>query len=350
MLGVRAHFKGGLMRLEVPPGRRCPRMWNTSARPNMSLSGILTEASWQRCFVVELNRITGITFFFSSNRIVGVHIHDSREPYALSTYRRIFQSRDHNLVWVYLPILEDDPLLALDICRSSLPDESRQFWIKEVGITSHEWETFRPMDSIRARTKKVGEIALGPQHFDTAPKNHAEEPPTIFVYSDTFGGHPLPVVATYYKQRSQFPMRQPFPRLCPIGEPAYFSQAPLDDVASIQAFYMKLQELGEFGEICEFCTGMIFKYRNGGCRAVGQCRIDIDLTKQIMEPDWISYKNDLLGLGFYEPKRYMPQVHFDHNHPLYGRGTVDAWTRRPLRGQLRFWFTDQSSFISIDDT
>ena len=60
----------------------------------------------------------------------------------------------------------------------------------------------------------------------------------------------------------------------PSHRVTYFSQAPLADIHSAYVFR----------ENHGFCRGILFRYRNGGSRAVGECRLHVDVGEPVAKP------------------------------------------------------------------
>ncbi|KAL7623258.1 hypothetical protein AAE478_006939 [Parahypoxylon ruwenzoriense] len=120
-------FKDGLLRLLVlPRGQPTPRIWNTPDPPDLSLCTPYISAypSWQRFLAVDMGRVAGITFFFSSGRLFGIHTHYSKTSDAMPTYCRFSHRRRRGIVWVYQPIAKHDRLLVLGVRESSQGDLS----------------------------------------------------------------------------------------------------------------------------------------------------------------------------------------------------------------------------------
>ncbi|KAL1844965.1 hypothetical protein VTK73DRAFT_1420 [Phialemonium thermophilum] len=62
------------------------------------------------------------------------------------------------------------------------------------------------------------------------------------------------------------------PYFNPVGDGAYHSWAPLDGVSTSVVFY---------GGEARYCRGVLLYYTNGGCRAIGQCRVQADPSKKV---------------------------------------------------------------------
>jgi hypothetical protein len=69
-----------------------------------------------RIRTIDLQRITGLTFFYSSQgRQYGIHAHTMSEPTALSTFNQVSRYLRSPLVWVYIPIAKNDRITAFGI-------------------------------------------------------------------------------------------------------------------------------------------------------------------------------------------------------------------------------------------
>ncbi|KAI5924935.1 hypothetical protein F4810DRAFT_700405 [Camillea tinctor] len=319
--GLVAQLKDGLLRLELPPDRLSLMIWNTPAPPKLSecRADPAYLPAWQRFFAIEMNAITGITFFFCGSQLFGVHVHHSKESCAMSTYLRFTPRRRRAVVWIYLPIVKSDPLLVLGTRKK--PSSRAGF-------------------SILTRTQKVGDIALGPQ----SPQSFSDQclgacAPITLVYAEPKEERPVPFFGAYCRVLSHPPKPISVPKAGqhPLGESAYFSWAPLKDISSVEVFY---------DESGERCRGIMFHYLNGGRRAVGQCRLHVDHVKQFFQPQGLCFRVDTHtsppNRVNYIVVTYTVEISFEDTK----RGT-EGWSYRPLDGILKFWFTDASSFITV---
>lgn len=60
-------------------------IWNTPAPLDLSLC--LMEPARQRFYAVEMDKLRGITFFFSGIHLCGIHPHLTEESCATTTYK-----------------------------------------------------------------------------------------------------------------------------------------------------------------------------------------------------------------------------------------------------------------------
>ncbi|KAI3326482.1 hypothetical protein HD806DRAFT_520356 [Xylariaceae sp. AK1471] len=298
----KAQFKYGFLRLEL--ASPCPpAVWNTPNPPNLQL-----------CRAYETK---GITFFFSSHQLYGVHIHRSDALCALSSFQRIPPRRRRSALWCYLPIATQDQILVLGVRKS---------------LNQHV--------NILVRMEKAGDVIVGQYMSSPAEDRYLGwHAPITLVHGEPQEGQPIPYFGAYCQTptRSEFPKRfQTYePKSCPIGKEACLSIASLEDLQSVEVFYDRDNR---------YCRGMLLYYQNDGCRAVGQCRLDVDTSKQFWQPSQICIRMDSMrGKGC----RVLYNVQVDlrtdcHTHEEKG------WNCGPLKGGLAFWHTHNSSFIIIE--
>lgn len=65
--------------------------------------------------MIDLSALTGITFFYSMGSVYGVYAHNPTSFDAVAAYQRFPKKMRENLVWIYLPISQDDRMLALGL-------------------------------------------------------------------------------------------------------------------------------------------------------------------------------------------------------------------------------------------
>ncbi|KAI0404759.1 hypothetical protein F4802DRAFT_566206 [Xylaria palmicola] len=316
----KAQFKNGLLRLELAASSYSPAVWNTPNPPDLQLCQAYEKkrlSQFQRFFTVELDSVRGITFFFSSSQLYGVHIHRSTAPCASSSLQRLPSRRRRSILWCYLPLTNQDRILVLGVRRSA-----------NLGF------------NILVRMQKAGDVIIGPNISSPAEDQclgwHA---PITLIYGESQEGQTVPYFGAYCQPTSgsQLPKRFQVcqPKFYPLGEDAYFSMASLKGVRSVEVFY---------DQDSRHCRGIIFYYQNGGCRAVGQCRISMDSTKQLTQPSQICFRvNSVRG----NHGNILSTVQIDwkagpHTHEEKG------WECEPLEGKLIYWYTYESSFMFIE--
>ncbi|KAI1357826.1 hypothetical protein F5Y08DRAFT_333584 [Xylaria arbuscula] len=315
----KAQLKDGFLHLELASS--CPpAVWNTPNPPNLQLCRAYETKQvlyYQRFFAVEVASIRGITFFFSSHQLYGVYVHLSGALCALSSLQRLPPRRQKSALWCYLPITNLDRILVLGVRTS--PNQHV---------------------NILVRMEKAGDVIV--RQYMSSPAEdrclgwHA---PITLVHGEPQEGQPVPYFGAYCQPptRSKLPKRfQAYePKSYPIGKEAYLSMASLEDLQSVKVFYDRDSR---------YCRGMLLYYQNGGCRAVGQCRIDVDTSKQFWQPSQICFRMDSVCGNSHEVL-YNVQVDGradSHTHKEKG------WNCKPLKGVLAFWYTHNSSFITME--
>ncbi|KAF4462660.1 hypothetical protein FALBO_10520 [Fusarium albosuccineum] len=291
----------------VPETSKLP-IWNTPAPPDLSSCSAFPAgfSSWQRYHAVEVDKITGITFFFLSGRLFGIHIHSTEEPCAMSTYERFANRLGPRIVWIYLSISKKDRLLVLGVRE----EPKRRL-------------------NILARTQKLGNVVLG-QHIKGGFKDRClgKSAPITLIHGEPIEGYPVHFFGAYCALSSATPLPDPFrletPGPDPIGDDSYFSWAPVEGVSSTITF---------IDQATGFCRGIMFQYYNGGSRAIGQCRLHVDPTESVIQPLMLCFRAE----------SYRSRSDKMHH------GIPQGWECQLLRGYVKFWFTSRSSFLAIQN-
>ncbi|KAB5540444.1 hypothetical protein GE09DRAFT_1225889 [Coniochaeta sp. 2T2.1] len=209
---VAAQLKDGRLRLNLPNGSRTLPIWNTPAPPSFSLCKAY-PARYTSCRIlhtVEMDEILGITFFFASGELFGLHIHRSEESCAMDTFARSLTERlQQVVVWIYLPISQRDRILVLG-ARKILQDPA----MNAVGWT--------PLN-VLVRTALVGDIFVGSQSIrQVRDMCFAASPPVRLVYGEPREGRPVDFFGAHCGPPVNQPLPPPF-RLdsrgpCPMDE------------------------------------------------------------------------------------------------------------------------------------
>ena len=136
----------------------------------------------------------------------------------------------------------------------------------------------------QVRTKLAGDIYLGP--WDTTRDRifKVVHNPTTFIYKRTNKGKTPVIGAFSWNTPSEekdpdlsYALR---PKRCPFIFPeadvkANFSAAPLDNVILAKVFHPPGKS---------YCRGLLFVYRNGAQRSLGDCRVGVDPFTTYEEP------------------------------------------------------------------
>lgn len=313
--------KHGLLRLHLPPRLPSLPIWNTPVPPNLSSCMALPgkRSTWKRFTAVEMDKIQGITFFFSEGLIKGIHVHHSEDSSAQRAFDRFPHWPRRFLVWIHLPIPKGDRLLVLGTRER-----------RGIGY------------NILARTQLSGDVILG-MHIRSGFTDRclAKQAPITLVHGEPRENHPIPFFGAYSASALSPRLPRRFPvqthSRSPIDKNSFLSWAPLEKVSWARTFCDKSTG---------FCRGIMLQYENGGCRTLGQCRINVDATKTVVRPVQIcfrveSYENDR-GHLFY-------RVEAEFEHSLRHQQGEQGWKCRPLRGVAKFWFTRDSSILVVDN-
>lgn len=120
--------------------------------------------------------------------------------------------------------------------------------------------------------------------------------------------------------------------------PTYFSSAPADRITSAYVF-----ETGG----SHLCQGILLNYDNGGQRALGQCRLGIDQSKEYIRPIGICFRRVLCLTDDWRRKVHGIQVEF--TSLCCSHSTANTWQCQPLSGasELRFWFSELISTMDV---
>ncbi|PCD25774.1 hypothetical protein AU210_012210 [Fusarium oxysporum f. sp. radicis-cucumerinum] len=315
---VQAQVKGGLLRLKMPQPRQSLPIWNTPSPPKLqSCNAYISRfPAWQHFHAIDTDRIDGITFFFSGGQLFGTHIHTSKESSAITTFERFSKRRQRSLVWIYFPIAESDQLIVLGI---------RQGPHSELNIL--------------VRTRQVGDVIIGKRIAgQVTDRCLCRSAPVTIVYGEPEGGLPVQLFGAYSRTSPQLALPSPFPLKNtspdPLGKDSYFSWASLDNIASTLTFH----------DGDGFCRGIMFQYQDGGCRAVGQCRLHVDSAVKEIYPAAILFSIKSIA-SRWDRKIYTVQVEFRH---CLQPQIKDGWECMQLKGSIKFWFTDKSSYLVIE--
>lgn len=124
----------------------------------------------------------------------------------------------------------------------------------------------------------------------------------------------------------------------PEPEGAYFSWAPLAGVLSARTLYDADSGL---------CRGILFRYENGGERAVGQCRLGADRRMSVLRPTRVCLRDTTYLTRLRKQERAGVEVEFGAGGEACRHG--EGWRCLALRGVMKFSFTAYSSYVSVED-
>ncbi|EPE05602.1 hypothetical protein F503_02341 [Ophiostoma piceae UAMH 11346] len=267
-------------------------------------------------YAVDVNRCFGLTFFYLTGKIYGLHVHRTAHDTAMETYERLVTRVKENMVWAFLPVSPNDRVIAIWACQG------------EHGVT------------IMARMELAGDVAIGRacgRSSKTICLSRGNQ--MTFVYGEPFESEPVKIVGACSGKtqpiddadrllQPAFPMQTTIATRFPD---TYVSSAPLRDVRSVRVFYAK-----------DTCRGMLLWYKNGGVRALGECRLFVDESWAVAHPAAVCYR----------PLQYRAYKHVHHDGVIvYVARTArhsheeDGWKCHDIgQGVLHFHYTTNRSY------
>lgn len=303
------------------------QLWNTPAPPSLRLCTAYPadDARCQTLHAVEMDEIQGLTFFFSDGSLFGLHVHQRGDSCAMDSYSRAFSNRRRrSIVWIYLPISQPDRALLLGVREQVQPR----------------------VQSIVIRTKLVGDVIVGLQcRSAVRDASLGASAPLTMIYGEPKPGNPVCFFGAYCRLPA-LPAQVltkgfclPNPSGSPLSNEAYFSWAPLSSVSSTLVFY---------DESNGACRGVLLRYENGGARAVGQCRLQVDPTEEVDQPVRLC-----LQIGSHSSRfdriLYTAHVKFKQDPQAGGTLEDEGWKSYKMQGIMKFWFTPESCFAIVEN-
>lgn len=109
--------QGNRLRLRLPKADHQFEIWDTPTPPKLSRCGLYPAdfSRFARLKTVDLRHTFGLTFFYDSDNIYGIHAHTTQSSCALSTYRQFSYRRRQRVAWVYVPISRTDCIAAVGV-------------------------------------------------------------------------------------------------------------------------------------------------------------------------------------------------------------------------------------------
>lgn len=89
------------------------------------LSPVPGDGLAARLGTVDFATCTGVTFFIAKGAIYALHAHTSVLPYATSTFYRLPELLQMEVMWIYVPISPTDEVLGFGIVNGVFEDMSR---------------------------------------------------------------------------------------------------------------------------------------------------------------------------------------------------------------------------------
>lgn len=192
--------------------------------------------------------------------------------------------------------------------------------------------------------KLAGDVSVG-RRLSPGARNFllGEIPPRALIY-DIATMDTISVVGAYpgaeRGRRSTTPL-VPFHSPCPSAPfpDAYFSAAPLENVARLQVF--------SDSNDTRLCKGILLEYRNGAQRALGQCRHQVDPAESCTEPAYIC----VLHFTYSPPPSSAPELRAarvkSSQRSGHDHGSEQGWVCFTMEGTLKFWVSTEESDLSV---
>jgi hypothetical protein len=274
---------------------------------------------------VDTRSCWGMSVFLCQQRSMGVYAHTSPKSSALEAFNRFSEMAGaRKMVWVYVPFSRTDRIVAF-------------------GMRILQWKDKKYLDHpcYLLRMEHSGDVAIGPYIVDLGNVSEyhikdyvfSTEPGPILVHPASYvdvqsilGAYPkLDTEAKPIKDRPP-QSSVPFGRAC-------YSSASLEDVRCAKAFR---NEAGH-------CMGVLFEYRNGAQRALGQCRIGLDSVECCESPSRVRFRETWYYLSKSRPK--CPAARVEFSPGFKNEDDDDDWTYHDMQGVLEFWFTAEEALV-----
>ncbi|KAL6806156.1 hypothetical protein J3E68DRAFT_36877 [Trichoderma sp. SZMC 28012] len=319
---VQVHFQSGLARLKHwGDGKALSLLpWDTPSPPVVEhllspTAGRPSHASVMQFATIDGSKISGITFFltwanhYASPRPAGpqffMHAHTPKEPSARSTFDKLLYPQDWAGVWNYVPFPHNDRLICFGI--------------------EHESDTNL---KVLFRFEKAGDVMVGIQ-YDRYPNRTqtvwAANAKLQLICGLSQSGSVITLDAEADgSQTPDRPFRLPFRQtVVPYSHGGCLSWAPLEHVARLRLFT---------DEDAGICRGLLLEYEDGGQRAVGECRVGLDVERAYERPVGLCIGRKS-GFSRWSIRvridRQAEHMHSERNWQCYPmRGTLVSWQKR----------------------
>ncbi|OAA70684.1 hypothetical protein ISF_02658 [Cordyceps fumosorosea ARSEF 2679] len=320
---ISTSFQLGLARLYPPSkGMRQLRSWDTPGPPvppDHQFSPDL-QPICPRLGTIETRHSFGITFFISSGTIAAIHAHTEQAPSAYSCFLRLNPVKRKWVAWIFVPIHG-----GIDKFGFRTP-------LLPPGATLPPFA-----GSLLLHMKISGEVVLGPYMHDGRDLWMEDDPTTLIHGISRMGAvYPLGTAPRNEEGEEEEVFYQNPMNLSPPFEHAYFSYAELDEVVYVEVYHDKALRI---------CRGVVVGYKNGGARALGQCRIGVDAVRVYERPLCFCYKTTKYLRHGTRVER--DSVEIECHSQAYHDHAEDGWTCCKFPSRLEWWFTSEESRISF---
>lgn len=217
-----------------------------------------------RLATTNLDRCSGITFFFSTRDLRAIHAHTHAAPTADATFEQIDPAVQRSITWVYVPNPPADKISAFGVRI----------------LTKRGGELQLKRRSYLVQTPHRGDFYIGPPPVGSG-KDYAVHTPPQSTLLSTVADNNLIFIRGVLTEGGFYSMAvPPAPENPPLSDACYAS-AQLKDVISVWIFR---------DEKDQFCRGLIVEYFDGTERALGCCRIGVDPAERCPAVERLSFK------------------------------------------------------------
>ncbi|KAK0713256.1 hypothetical protein B0T26DRAFT_651407, partial [Lasiosphaeria miniovina] len=316
--GFTACFTDGLLQLQPPPNAPGLRIWDTPSPPSLSQCTIFIDRKrpWLHFHTIELDSVTGITFFHAKGLLVGIHAHRPGDACAATSFERIKPWHKPNAAWIYLPVSTTDQIEIIGVRPVTL------------GV------------NILVRKHLTGDVILGPGSRRLAADSWRRKNPTTLVYGEPPEGSAVPYLGTYCRPLAAGSSPSQFAEIGPLNDLLvrgvnYVSSASLNKVVATQVFYTEAQDMPE---------GILLHYDNGASSALGQVRVGVDSSVTVLKPIRVFF-------WFQPPRaRVMFVSNLDDKPALPDDPDLNSRMKcKPMAGTISYGFSEHASKLAVRD-
>lgn len=341
---VEVAFQNGLARLMLPCTQEI-KLWDSPAglRRGTIISGDEPSHPPHLTYKLPISRFTsldlggcdGLTFFIVPDGVHSIHAHTPESPNAIKAFERLRRDYEGCVTWFYLPLAAHDEVLAIGL-------RLRRF--------AHR-DRMNPTFVIHLRS---GHYVIGPHRegavFDVLLQTHGRP---VLAYEPWSNIQVVPHInqiavspQTGVKAQYRFIIPE---GLCSLDQ-SCLASAPLTDVESMDVFRSAANGP---------CVGIIFTYRDGWTRSVGQCRLDLDIVTTYKEPvklyhafrsftSLLEWRRGVLGEVFVDVATVEhPEVALVYPDDAVRRPT-HFWAHSEMQGVLHYWSKGEGSYFRIE--
>lgn len=131
------------------------------------------------------------------------------------------------------------------------------------------------------------------------------------------------------------------PEECPLTAQirstiTYFASAPIQDIILAKVFYP---------EGGSSCRGLLFTYRNGAHRALGDCRLGVDPCQTYTDPRFLHTFAVSDRLTYPSIELQLVRVRFSDESTQDDE--EEGWSCYKMKGRLHLWFTHEECKLDV---